>query len=67
MRTNLKVFRVKQNMSQEEIARKIGYTRAAYAAIEAGTREGKQAFWKSFQNAFKIPDSDMWEMMKDEK
>ena len=64
MRTNLKVFRVKLKLSQEEMAKKIGCTRATYAAIENGTRNGRHVFWKKLQAAFDIPENEMWELMK---
>ena len=66
MRTNLKVFRVKQNLSQEAFAEKIGYTRATYSAIENGKRSGRQRFWLDFQKAFNIPDADLWGYMKND-
>lgn len=63
-RTNLKVFRTKQKMTQEEMANCIGYMRATYSAIESGKRNGRQAFWKDLQAAFNISDAEMWELMK---
>lgn len=66
MRTNLKVFRVKHNLSQEEISEKIGCKRATYSAIECGKRNGQQNFWKKLQKAFSIPDAEMWDLMLDE-
>ena len=66
MRMNLKVFRVKKNLSHEEIAKRIGFSRAAYSAIEAGKREGRQAFWNALQKAFDIPDAEMWALKKNE-
>lgn len=64
MRTNLKLFRVKNKMSQSEIAEKIGCTRATYSAIENGKRAGRQVFWRDFQKAFSIPDNELWGYMK---
>lgn len=66
MRKNLKIFRVKNDLTQEEIAKKIGCTRASYQAIESGQREGRQAFWNDLQNVFHIPDSEMWALKKNE-
>lgn len=66
MRTNLKVFRIRHQMSQEEMSAKIGCTRATYAAVENGARNGKPSFWKSLQDAFRLPDQDMWQMMKND-
>lgn len=64
MRTNLKLFRVARNLSQAEIAEKIGYTRASYSAIEAGKRQGRDAFWNALQQAFDIDDTEMWALKK---
>ena len=66
MRKNLKLFRVDKNLTQGEMANKIGYCRATYTAIEAGNREGRQAFWSALQAAFDIPDADMWALKKNE-
>lgn len=60
MRTNFKVFRIKQGLTLEEFAEKIQYTRATVSAIETGKRNGRDAFWKAVQNAFNIPDAEMW-------
>ena len=67
MRMNLKMFRIKRHMSQEEIASKIGCTRATYSAVESGSRDGRQTFWQSLQFAFALPDDEMWELMKREE
>ena len=66
MRVNLKVFRIKNHLSQTEMGEKIGCTRATYASIENGSRAGRQEFWKAMQAAFDLPDSEMWLLMKDE-
>ena len=67
MRTNLKLYRVKKQLSQDEFAERIGCTRATYSAIESGKRDGRQAFWKDLQHAFAIPDAAMWALMQNEK
>ena len=66
MRHNLKVFRVKNNLTQEKMAEKIGYTRATYSAIEKGKREGRRTFWNDLQATFNITDNEMWALMKNE-
>lgn len=66
MRTNLKIFRIKQNLSQTEISDKIGCSRATYAAIESGARCGRSIFWNDLQTAFELPDSEMWQLMKND-
>ena len=66
LRTNLKVFRIKQNLTQSEMSEKIGCVRETYQAIESGAREGRQIFWSDLQKAFDIPDSEMWALKKNE-
>ena len=67
MRKNLKVFRVQNDLTQAEIADKIGCTRATYSAIECGTREGRKTFWKDLQKAFNVPDAEMWSLTINEE
>ena len=64
MRTNLKVFRVKHNLTQEEISKKIGCIRPTYSAIENGKREGRKTFWNDLQLAFELTDEQIQELMK---
>lgn len=66
MRMNLKLFRVKQNLTQSEMSDKIGCCRVRYSAIENGSRNGRQDFWNALQKAFNVPESEMWELMKNE-
>lgn len=66
MRTNLKVFRVRKNLSQEKMAERIGCKRVTYSTIENGVRNGRQTFWNKLQKAFDVPESEMWELMKNE-
>lgn len=66
-RTNLKVLRVRNNLSQQEMAERLGCTRATYQAVENGQRTGSQRFWTAVHDKFMIPDCEMWELMKDEQ
>lgn len=66
MRINLKIFRIQQHLSQDEISKKIGCSRATYSAIESGARCGRQTFWKDLQKAFHLADEEMWKLMMDE-
>ena len=63
-RLKLKAFRALQGMSQAEFAACIGCTRARYAGIEAGRRDGSPDFWRAIQAAFGIPNAEMWELMQ---
>lgn len=66
MRINLKIFRLKKQMTQTEISNKLKCSRATYAAIENGVRSGRMKFWNDLQNVFDLENSEMWELMKDE-
>lgn len=64
IRTNLKIFRVKQHLTTEEMANRIGCTRPTYSAIENGKREGRKTFWNDLQIAFGLTDDEIVELMK---
>lgn len=61
-RTNLKLFRVAQKMTQAEFADAIGVDRGRYGQIEKGRRNGRMDFWTKLQKAF--PAADIGELMK---
>ena len=63
-RIALKLLRVKNHLTQKQAAERIGITRNAYIPIEYGTRAGTMSFWMKVQNAFQIPDSEMWGLIK---
>ena len=63
-RKALKVFRVQNDLTQAEMAERIGCGRSNYAQIELGNKNGSQAFWKKLQTAFDVADEAMWELMK---
>ena len=64
MRTNLKLLRVKHNMTQDEFAETVGVSRTTYAGVEQGNNNGTRRFWENVQNEYGIQDSAMWELMK---
>ena len=66
MRTILKVLRVENHLTQDEMAKKVGVSRPTYAAVENGQLRGSEGFWKVVQGKFEIPDEKMWELMRDE-
>lgn len=66
MRKRLKHLRVvENNFSQAEMAAKIGVSRGIYAQVESGTREASTKFLTKLQKAFAIPDSEIWNYLKD--
>lgn len=64
MRTNLKMFRVKVGLSQEDMSKRIGCSRATYSAIERGARTGNLSFWNKLSMAFALPSNEMHELFK---
>lgn len=66
MRTNLKVFRVKNRLSQSGMARRIGCSRAMYGHIERGFRNGTVKFWDNLKNAFEVSEKTIERLKEDE-
>ena len=64
IRTALKQFRVGEHLTQAQMANKIGVSIRTYGYIENGKRGGNQKFWRNLQNAFDVPDNDMWKLQK---
>lgn len=66
MRKNLYFFRHKLGLNQQEMADKIGCSRATYSSIETGKRNGRVQFWEDLQKAFGLTDAEKGELMKKE-
>lgn len=64
MRLNLKVFRIKTGLSQDEFANKLGVSRGCYGAIERGFRNGNKRFWDNLKVNFDITEDDLKELRK---
>ena len=62
MRTNLKVFRIMQKLTQHDMAARLGYERAYYGHVERGFQDGSAAFWERMQNAFELTDKKIQEL-----
>ncbi len=67
IRMNLKIFRIRHNLTQSEMAQRVGYDRSAYALVEAGERNPSIEFFMNLQEAFNIPDAEMWALTRLEK
>lgn len=63
-RTNLKIFRVKQNMSQDVMAREIGYTREHYRKVESGVYDYTLRFERAMCSRFNLTREEFEELMK---
>ena len=66
MRTNLKLLRVKNHLTQIQMADELGVGRQTYAAVEVGRLRGSEELWKSVQARFGVEDAEMWALMQNE-
>lgn len=62
MRTELKVLRVKSNLTQRELAEKLGVSYPTYNLIEQGKRKGSTEFWEAVQKLFNLTDAEVWQL-----
>ena len=62
MRTELKILRIKQHLTQAELAEKVGVSYATYNLIEQGKRKGSNDFWVKLQQVFNLSDAEMWQL-----
>lgn len=62
---SLKILRVRQGLTQEEMAQKLTMSRQAYAKIENGQGDGNITFWSKVQRTFNISSEEMWDLIND--
>ena len=62
MRTELKVLRIKNHLTQTQLAEKLGVSYATYNLVEQGKRKGSVEFWGKVQQVFNLTDADMWQL-----
>ena len=62
-RLKLKQLRVSLDLSQEQMADRLGISRTMYVAIENGRRYGTLKFWRNLQETFVVPKGEVFEMM----
>lgn len=67
MRTELKVFRIKQGMTQAQFAEKIGFSRGHYARFENGEAGTTLRFLQALQKAFGLSLEEAQAVMKRDK
>lgn len=61
-RINLKIFRIRQDLTQTEMAERLKWDRVSYCAIESGKRDPSITFFYRLQEVFNISDDQMWEL-----
>ena len=64
MRNNLKELRISLDLTQEEMANLMQCSRQFYNAIEKGYKNCSQKRWENLQIALKIPDEEMYLLIK---
>lgn len=62
MRKNLKMLRVENDFTQEQMAIRLGVTRTTYCNIENGKSKGSMTFWLAVKRAF--PEIEIDEIIK---
>lgn len=62
MRKNLQMLRVENDLTQEQMAKRLGVTRTTYCNIENAKSKGTMTFWLAVKREF--PDIDIDEMAK---
>lgn len=61
-RNELKVLRVRHNLTQPQIAEKLGVSKSTYNLIEQGKRRGSAEFWLKLQSEFNLKDDEVWKL-----
>lgn len=64
MRNNLKEFRLKLGLSQEEIGAMFNLSRQQWSNMEAGRRRGSGEFWLSLQKKFSLSNEETLKLME---
>lgn len=61
-RYNLKMYRMKQDLTQKEMATKLGISKSNYVSIELGLTDPSFKFLQRFSEVFNY--SDVWDLFK---
>lgn len=61
-RKNLKLLRIKNDLTQEELAKALNISLSSYNLIENGERNGSIDFWNSLQEFFKLTGEEIWNL-----
>lgn len=65
MYENLRDVRYKNgNLTQQEMADKIGISKGAYSLIEQRKRIGSTKTWVKIQELFNLTDEEVWQLQK---
>lgn len=64
MRRILKVLRAKHDLTQEEMAMRLGVSRTTYVNVENGKSKGSMRFWLGVIRAFPEAEQDVMSILK---
>ena len=64
MRNNLKAFRLKLGLSQEEIGAMFNLNRQQWCNIELAKRKGSGEFWLNLQKKFSLSNEETLKLME---
>lgn len=68
MYRNLRDLRYqKGDLTQQEMADKIGLSLSGYAMLENGQRSGSRETWIKIQKTFNLKDEEVWNLQKNLK
>lgn len=62
MRKELKILRVENDLTQAQMAKKLGIALSTYNLIENGKRGGNKQLWIKLKNTFNVSDERMWKI-----
>lgn len=61
MNKTLKIIRVTEDLTQQEMADRLGITRAHYVMIENGRKKGSIDLFRRLQETFNLGDAETWQ------
>lgn len=67
VRTNLKLLRISEHLTQEEMGAKMGVSRQVYSNIERGHTDASGEFWDKLQTVFGLSDAEAWRVQQMDK
>lgn len=65
MRLALKTFRVSKNLTQQQMAEKLGVSVSTYCLIEKGERRGSAELWQRLQKVFNLDGGTVWALQNE--
>lgn len=63
-RLELKILRIKNDLTQRQAAKLLGVSLATYNLIENGNRRGSVDFWNEVQKQFNLTGEEVWNLQK---